>query len=62
MRLVYPVGNWKVDGIAVPGHVVIGLRTPDGFEVSFSLPAFELMRTSSQAAAAIGDGDSIPSN
>src|SRR5678815_806795 len=48
MRVVYPVGNWKVEGSTVPGHVVVTLRTPDGFEVSFGLPAFELMRMGTQ--------------
>ena len=62
MRVVYPVGNWKVEGSAIPGHVVVTLRTPDGFEVSFGLPAFDVLRMGTQAATASSDATGVVSN
>src|SRR5262245_31827293 len=48
MRVVYPVGSWDVERSAIAGSVVVTLRTQDGFAVSFSLPALELLRMSTQ--------------
>jgi hypothetical protein len=51
IRMVYPVGSWDVEGAPVPGAVIVTLRTPDGFAVSFALPALELLRMSMQGAS-----------
>src|SRR5215469_11112487 len=37
MRVVYPVGSWEVQPSVVAGTVVVTLRTPDGFSLSFGL-------------------------
>jgi len=50
MRVVYPVGEWKVEGGEPAGTVIVTLKTPDGFQVSFALPAFGLLFMASQAA------------
>src|SRR5262245_39767757 len=52
MRVVYPVGEWDVERSPVPGNVVVTLRTPDGFAVSFALPALELLRLCQQGVCA----------
>jgi hypothetical protein len=52
MRVVYPVGSWEVDGGPQAGTVIVTLRTPDGFQVSFGLAALELLRMANRSAAA----------
>lgn len=37
LRVVYPVGGWTIEGSSEPGKLILTLRTPDGFEVSFAL-------------------------
>jgi len=49
LRVVYPVGSWTVDRSIGPGRVVVTLRTPDGFAVSFGIPAEELFRMWTQS-------------
>ena len=49
IRVVYPVGSWTVDRSIGPGRVVVTLRTPDGFAVSFGIPAEELFRMWTQS-------------
>jgi hypothetical protein len=61
MRVVYPVGSWELEQSPVSG-VVMTLRTPDGFAVSFSLPALELLRMCSQGASADIQANGIISN
>jgi hypothetical protein len=51
MRVVYPVGSWSLERSAVPGNVIITLRTPDGFSVSFGLSPLELLRMWTQGAS-----------
>ena len=48
LRVVYPVGSWEVERSQTPGTMIVTLRTPDGFEVSFGLSAFELLRISAR--------------
>lgn len=55
LRVVYPVERWDVERSPVPGRVVVTLRTPDGFAISFSLPALDLLRLSSHAATSDPD-------
>ena len=51
MRVVYPVGSWEVEQSQVPGTIVVTFRTPDGFEISFGLPALELLLICSRGAS-----------
>ena len=62
MRVVYPVGSWEVEGGSPPGTVIATLRTPDGFEVSFALPALELLRMASQGASASAEASGVINN
>ena len=62
MRVVYPVGTWDVEGSPVVGSVIVSLRTPDGFGVSFALPASELLRMSMRGAAASTAASGVISN
>src|SRR5262245_62139443 len=55
MRIVYPMGSWNVEGSVVPGSVVVTLRTPDGFAVSFGVPPVELFRMWTQSASISSD-------
>jgi len=51
VRVVYPVGSWNVEASAQPGTVIVTLRTPDGFEVSFAVKALELLGMANKGAA-----------
>ena len=51
MRVVYPVGSWSLERSAVPGNVIVTLRTPGGFSVSFGLSPLELLRMWTQGAS-----------
>ena len=62
MRLVYPVGSWDVEGSMVPGSVIVTLRAPDGFGVSFALPAFDLLRMASMGAEACPAASAVIGN
>ena len=59
MRVVYPVGSWEVEGSPRPGTLVVTLRTPDGFAVSFGLPALELLRLCARGTALSGEVSGI---
>lgn len=37
LRIVYPIGGWKIERCGEPGRLILTLRTSDGFEISFSL-------------------------
>jgi hypothetical protein len=39
LRHVYPVGDWQVEAASDGGSLLLKLVTPDGFAVSFCLPA-----------------------
>jgi hypothetical protein len=52
MRLVYPVGEWNVEGSGAPGTLTVTLGTPDGFEVSFAIPALTVLRMATAGARA----------
>src|SRR5262245_61705089 len=44
MRVVYPLGSWTLERSHEPGTVIVTLRTPDGFAVSFGLSPLELLQ------------------
>jgi len=56
MRVVYPLGSWNLERSAVPGSVIVTLRTHDGFAVSFGVPAPELFRMAARVATTSPDG------
>ena len=37
LRLVFPLGDWKLEQAAGVSELILTLNTPDGFEVAFSL-------------------------
>ncbi|HXQ52451.1 MAG TPA: hypothetical protein VN802_15260 [Stellaceae bacterium] len=37
LRLVYPVDSWDLEASTEPSRLILTLRTPDGFHVSFAL-------------------------
>ena len=37
-RYAFPLGHWVVEGTRERPDLILTLRTPDGFEVSFSVP------------------------
>jgi hypothetical protein len=58
-RFVFPLGEWVLEGVADGRTVILTLRTPDGFEVSFAVPldhcrslASGLTREAAEVAAA----------
>src|SRR5262245_27500100 len=51
MRVVYPVGSWEVESSQAPGTMVVTFRTPDGCEISFGLPALELLLICARSAS-----------
>jgi hypothetical protein len=44
LRHVYPAGDWAVEATAGNAALLLTLATPDGFSVSFSLPAADARR------------------
>jgi hypothetical protein len=54
VRLVFPLGDWKLEQAAGAGELILTLNTPDGFEVAFSLghdTIAQMSRTAGSAAA-----------
>jgi hypothetical protein len=49
LRLVHPLGNYRVEQMSDSAMLILTLETPDGFEVSFSISREE-MRTLSEVA------------
>jgi hypothetical protein len=62
MRLVYPVGHWEVAGSSVQGGVIVTLGTPDGFQVSFSLAALDLLKMATRGASRCMEASGILGN
>jgi hypothetical protein len=52
LRLVYPVDSWEIEGSSEPGRLILTLRTPDGFQVSFALLRGEIEDIASTTAEA----------
>jgi len=42
LRLVYPAGGWEIEQSTEPGLLILTLRTPDNFHVSFAVTARDL--------------------
>ena len=53
LRLVDTSGSWEIETSTEPGTLIMTLRTPDGFDVSFALEAKQLR----DMAEAVGDKD-----
>ena len=54
VRLVFPLGDWKLEQAASAGELILTLNTPDGFEVAFSVghdTIAQMSRTAGSAAA-----------
>ena len=51
LRIVYPVERMRLEQAATEGTLILTLATPDGFEVSFSLQADELLHIQQSAVA-----------
>src|SRR5262249_30793174 len=62
MRVVYPVGSWSLERSAVPVTVLVTLRTPAGFSVSFGLPPLDLLKMWTQGAAAGAEPGGVIAN
>ena len=52
LRLVYPLGPWRLEASTDPERLLLTLSTTDGFEVTFSVPADTLGRFADAAARA----------
>jgi len=50
LRLVYPLGTWRLESGTEAGKLLLALATVDGFEVTFSIGEAELKRISDAAA------------
>jgi hypothetical protein len=59
MRVVYPIGSWEVEGAPAAGTVIVTLRTPDGFTVSFVRPALDLLRMGMRSASTSAEATGI---
>jgi hypothetical protein len=44
LRLVYQVSDWEIEESEVPGTLILTLRTPDGFHMSFGVSPDALQR------------------
>jgi hypothetical protein len=42
VRAVFPLGEWRLEAAAESNDFILTMRTPDGFEVAFSLSAATL--------------------
>jgi len=54
LRLVFPLGNWKLEHVAGARELILTLNTPDGFEVAFSVDhdaIAQMSRTATSNAA-----------
>jgi hypothetical protein len=52
LRLVYPLGTWRLESSTEAGRLLLALATSDGFEVTFSIAVEELKRIADAAARA----------
>jgi hypothetical protein len=51
LRIIHELGGWQLERAAGLDAVMLTMRTPDGFEVTFALPAAE----AGNLAATLGD-------
>jgi hypothetical protein len=52
LRLVYPLGDWRLETSTEPGKLILTLSTSDGFAVSFAVTAAELKQFANTAKRA----------
>jgi hypothetical protein len=52
LRLVYPLGNWRLETSTQSGKLLLTLATGDGFEVTFAVIASDLERLAGAATRA----------
>jgi hypothetical protein len=52
LRLVYPLGSWRLETSTEPGKLILTLSTSDGFEVRFAVTADELKQFANAAKRA----------
>jgi hypothetical protein len=61
LRNVYPLGDWQLHRAAGSGSMVLTLATPDGFGVSFDMPAPDAARLADALRSGSGgDGQRRP--
>jgi hypothetical protein len=51
MRLVHPVGAWRLESSTAAGRMILTLQTPDHFEVSFMVTRQDLAQMLATAKA-----------
>jgi hypothetical protein len=51
-RLVFPLGNWRLERISGDRRLILTLATDDGFEVSFAVEVVEIERMQETVNAA----------
>ena len=61
LRLVYPLGPWRLEASTDPERLLLTLSTTDGFEVTFSVPSDTLGRFA-EAAARAGEARRPPAH
>jgi hypothetical protein len=49
LRLVYPLGDWRLETSTEPGKLILTLSTSDGFAVSFAVTPGELRKFANTA-------------
>jgi hypothetical protein len=62
LRLVYPLGGWELQASPIPGLLVLTVRTPDGFAVSFTVAPLDLLRMATRGASACPDSAGVLGN
>jgi hypothetical protein len=60
LRLVYPLGNWRLEASTQPGKLLLTLATGEGFEVTFAVIAGDLERLAAAASRAQAVGKPAP--
>ena len=59
-RLVFPIGQWRLESTGMQDQLILTLSTPDGFSVSFALPADEASRMSGTLRDGSSDANDQP--
>ena len=59
LRLVYPAASWEIESSTEPATLILTLRTPDNFHVSFAVAAGDLQLMAEAAPCRSGDGKSV---
>jgi hypothetical protein len=55
LRLVFPLGGWKLEEVGGGSELILTLQTPDGFEVAFSLRRDAIAQISRTAAESMSE-------